>query len=168
MQVRVLLAHSRELQSLEIRSLTLKSSAEGIHPEFECRAQKRVHVETAPSYHYASRPLRYRRAAFKENVVEYKHMRLCHGMKKEFAPCEFIDKCDLCINSWFDYDNDNEHYIIMMGALDLKCKRDNPNFKPLTRHEFFEIYKKMKDRTNISITELLESAVIMGAVKDDR
>lgn len=100
--------------------------------------------------------------------MEYKHMRLCHGMKKEFAPCEFIDKCDLCINSWFDYDNDNEHYIIMMGALDLKCKRDNPNFKPLTRHEFFEIYKKMKDRTNISITELLESAVIMGAVKDDR
>ena len=39
--------HSRELQSRERRSLTLKSSAEGIHPEFECRAQKRVHVETA-------------------------------------------------------------------------------------------------------------------------
>ena len=40
-------AHSAELQSAEIRSLTLKSSAEGIHPEFECRAQNRVHVETA-------------------------------------------------------------------------------------------------------------------------
>ena len=40
-------AHSAELQSLEIRSLTLKSSAKGIHPEFECRAQNRVHVETA-------------------------------------------------------------------------------------------------------------------------
>lgn len=40
-------AHSEELQSSEIRSLTLKSSAEGIHPEFECRAQNRVHVETA-------------------------------------------------------------------------------------------------------------------------
>ena len=103
----------------------------------------------------------------KENVVEYKHMRLCHGMKKEFAPCEFIDKCDLCINSWFDYDNDNEHYIIMMGALELKCKRDNPNFKPLTRHEFFEIYKKMKNRTSISVTELLESAIAMGAVGNE-
>ena len=40
-------AHSAELQSAEIRSLTLKSSAKGIHPEFECRAQNRVHVETA-------------------------------------------------------------------------------------------------------------------------
>lgn len=39
--------HSRELQSRERRSLTLKSSAKGILPEFECRAQKRVHVETA-------------------------------------------------------------------------------------------------------------------------
>ena len=39
--------HSRELQSVEIRSLTLKSSAKGIHPEFEYRAQNRVHVETA-------------------------------------------------------------------------------------------------------------------------
>mgnify|MGYP001864006305 CR=1 FL=1 len=114
-----------------------------------------------------SRPSRYRWAAFEENVVEYKHMRLCHGMKKEFAPCEFIDKCDLCINSWFDYDNDNEHYIIMMGALDLKCKRDNPNFKPLTRHEFFEIYKKMKNRTSISVTELLESAIDIGAVGNE-
>ena len=59
-------AHSEELQSSEIRSLTLKSSAKGIHPEFECRAQNRVHVETA-SVHYASRSLRYRGAAFKEN-----------------------------------------------------------------------------------------------------
>ena len=100
--------------------------------------------------------------------MEYNHMRLCHGMNKEFAPCEFIDKCCLCINSGFDYDNDNEHYIIMLGALDLKCKRDNPNFRPFTRHEFFEIYKRMKNRTNISITELLESAIIMGAVEDDR
>ena len=58
--------HSRELQSREIRSLTLKSSAKGIHPEFECRAQNRAHVEAA-SVHYASRSLRYRRAAFKEN-----------------------------------------------------------------------------------------------------
>lgn len=100
--------------------------------------------------------------------MEYNHMRLCHGMNKEFAPCEFIDKCGLCINSGFDYDNDNEHYIIMLGALDLKCKRDNPNFRPFTRHEFFEIYKRMKNRTNISITELLESAIVMGAVEDDR
>lgn len=29
----------------------------------------RVHVETAPSYHYASRSLRYRGAAFKENFM---------------------------------------------------------------------------------------------------
>ena len=128
----------------------------------------RVHVETAlifitPAARHATdgRHLR-------EISMKYKHMRLCHGMNKEFAPCEFIDKCDLCINSGFDYDNDNECYIIMRGAFDLKCKRDNPNFKPLTRHEFFEIYKRMKNRTNISITGLLESAVIMGAVKDDR
>ena len=60
--------HSAELQSAEIRSLTLKSSAKGILPEFECRAQNRVHVETA-LIHYASRPLRYRRAAFKENFM---------------------------------------------------------------------------------------------------
>lgn len=40
-------AHSEELQSSEIRSLTLKSSAKGIHPEFECRAQNRVHIEMA-------------------------------------------------------------------------------------------------------------------------
>ena len=45
-------AHSRELQSAENRSLTLKSSAKGIHPEFECLAQNRVHVETA-LIHYA-------------------------------------------------------------------------------------------------------------------
>ena len=128
--------------------------------------QNRVHVETA-SISLRRRSLRYRGAAFKENSMEYKHMRLCHGMNKEFLPCEFIDKCDLCINSGFDYDNDNEHYIIMLGGLDLKCKRDNPNFKPLTRHEFFEIYKKMKNRTSISITELLESAIAMGAVENE-
>lgn len=58
-------AHSAELQSAEIRSPAPKSSAKGIHPEFECRAQNRVHVETA-SVHYASRSLRYRGAAFKE------------------------------------------------------------------------------------------------------
>lgn len=61
--------HSRELQSRERRSLTLKSSAKGILPEFECRAQKRVHVETAlislrqpPHYRYGG-------AAFKEKYV---------------------------------------------------------------------------------------------------
>lgn len=99
--------------------------------------------------------------------MEYKHMMICSGMNKEFKPCEFIDKCDLCMNSGFDYENDNEHYIVMLGALDLKCKRDNPDFKPLTRHEFFEIYKKMKNRTSISITELLESAIAMGVVENE-
>lgn len=40
-------AHSAELQSAEIRSPTPKSSAKGIHPEFECRAQNQVHIEMA-------------------------------------------------------------------------------------------------------------------------
>ena len=34
----------------------------------ECRAQNRVHVETALIFITPSRPLRYRRAAFKENT----------------------------------------------------------------------------------------------------
>lgn len=45
-------------------------------------------------------------------------------------------------------------------------KRDNPNWKPLTKRQFIELYKKMPNRTNISIGELLERAIIDGIVEE--
>lgn len=62
-------AHSAELQSLKIRSLTLKSSANGI---LLCSSHKRgigCIVRDSTHFHYASRSLRYRGAAFEEIIL---------------------------------------------------------------------------------------------------
>lgn len=47
-----------------------------------------------------------------------------------------------------------------------KCKRDNPNWKPLTKQQFIELYKQLPDRTNINIGELLEKAIIDGIMEE--
>jgi hypothetical protein len=74
--------------------------------------------------------------------MEYQNTMLCSGYSHELKPCEHI------VNT------------------DFKCKRDNPNWKPLTKQQFIELYKQMPDRTNISIGELLEGAIIDGLVED--
>lgn len=62
-------------------------------------------------------------------------------------------------------ENGNEEYVCGLGVAEFKCKRDNPNWKPLTKQQLIELYKQMPDRTNISIGELLEGAIIDGIVE---
>lgn len=97
--------------------------------------------------------------------MKYSHTRLCRGYSKKYGPCKYIDSCELCVGSGID-DNSNECYIIGMGCNDIKCKRDNPNYKPMTKQQFIEFYKKMPSRTNTSLGELLECARIDGMVEE--
>lgn len=96
--------------------------------------------------------------------MEYLYTRLCKGCLKQYKPCELIDSCELCIGSHTD-DNGNECYIVGRGCNSMKCKRDNPNYKPLTKQQFIEFYKQMPNRTNISLGELIEYARITGIVE---
>ena len=97
--------------------------------------------------------------------MKYQNQMLCRGYAKENKPCEYIKDCELCMM----LDNDeygNEIYGCGIGVPDFQCKRDNPYWKPLTKQEFIELYKRMTGRTNISIGELLERAIIDGIVKE--
>ena len=97
--------------------------------------------------------------------MEYSYTRLCSGYSNKPEPCKYIDGCDLCIGASLD-ENGNEHYIIGRGCNGMKCKRDNPNFKPMKKSQFIEMYKEMPSRTNISLGELLEYARITGMVEE--
>lgn len=99
--------------------------------------------------------------------MEYQNTMLCSGYSHELKPCKYIMDCDLCTGPFADTSG-NERYICGLGVVELKCKRDNPNWKPLTKQQFIELYKQMPDRTNISIGELLEGAIIDGIVEDSR
>lgn len=91
--------------------------------------------------------------------------RKCVGHLKEVKECEFIDSCDLC-RVVTNVDND-EIYIFGVGSPSFRCKRDNPNFKPMTKSQFLKVYKEMPNKTvNVSITELLEGAIAMGMVEE--
>ena len=96
--------------------------------------------------------------------MEYLSTMLCSGYSHEPKPCEHIMKCDLCTGPFVDT-NGNERYGCGPGVTDFKCKRDNPNWNPLTKQQFIELYKQMPDRTDISIGELLEGAIIDGIVE---
>ena len=97
--------------------------------------------------------------------MNYHNQMLCNGYSKESKPCEHINKCDLCMMLRND-EQGNEIYGCGMGVPDFQCKRDNPHWKPLTKQEFIELYKRMTGRTNISLGELLERAIIDGIVKE--
>ena len=90
---------------------------------------------------------------------------LCSGYKNKDMPCKYIKNCNLRILGNVDEDG-NEHYLCGLGVPDFQCKRDNPNWNPLTKRQFIELYKKMPNRTNISIGELLERAIIDGIVEE--
>ena len=95
----------------------------------------------------------------------YQNQMLCRGYSKDSKPCEHISKCDLCMMLGND-EYGNEIYGCGMGVPDFQCKKDNTYWKPLTKQEFIELYKRMTGRTNISIGELLERAIIDGIVKE--
>lgn len=97
--------------------------------------------------------------------MEYQNTMLCSGYSHKLKPCEHIMKCDLCIGSNVDTYG-NEQYVCRLGAVEFKCKRDNPNWKPLTKQRFIELYKQLPDRANISIGELLEKAIIDGIMEE--
>lgn len=96
--------------------------------------------------------------------MKYRDTMLCSGYSHESKPCEYIMHCDLCTGPFIDI-NGNEQYICGPGVAEFKCKRDNPHWKPLTRQQFVELYKQMLGRTNVSIGELLEKAIIDGIVE---
>lgn len=90
--------------------------------------------------------------------------RLCSGYSNKPEPCEYIDSCKL--NIGFQLDEDcNEHYIIGRGCNPMKCKRDNPDCKPMTESQFIEIYKDIKNKMDISLEELMEHARNIGMVE---
>lgn len=75
--------------------------------------------------------------------------------------------CDLCTGISIDA-NGNERYVCSLGAAEFKCKRDNPGWKPLTKRQFIELYSKIPNKTDISVGELLEKAIIDGIVEDSK
>ena len=105
-----------------------------------------------------------REIVLRSKNMEYLSTMLCSGYSHELKPCKHIMKCDLCTGPFVDT-NGNEQYVCGPGVVEFKCKRDNPNWKPLTKQQFIELYKQLPDRTNISIGELLERAIIDGIVK---
>ena len=70
--------------------------------------------------------------------MKYTDTKICSGYSHEPKPCEHIMKCDLCTGPFVDT-NGNERYVCGPGVTDFKCKRDNPNWKPLTKQQFIEI-----------------------------
>ena len=50
--------------------------------------------------------------------------------------------------------------------VDFKCKRDNIGWNPLTKEQFIELYKQMPNKTDVSVGELLEKAIIDGIVEE--
>lgn len=96
---------------------------------------------------------------------KYSSMMLCRGDCGEYKPCEHINDCKMCIMNYED-ENFNEKYVIGLGQNSLFCKRDHPDFKPLTKKQFFELYKKLPlhERASISIGLLLEQTIIDGTV----
>lgn len=98
--------------------------------------------------------------------MEYFCQRLCNGYSKEKKPCEYIDKCDLCIGFLID-ENSNEVYMCGMGVADFKCKRDNPNFKPKTKADFLKAYKEIPiyRRKIAGLSTILENAIATGLVE---
>lgn len=98
-------------------------------------------------------------------MSNYKPTKLCFGACGEFKPCDNMTYCKMHIFLFVD-ENDNERHLIPFGYNSLRCKRDNPNFKPLTVHEFIELYKMLPlhKRTVMSIAVLLEHMIIDGTV----
>lgn len=100
--------------------------------------------------------------------MKYRDTMLCSGYSHELKPCKYIRSCDLCTGLFFDTYG-NERYVCGIGAMSFKCKRDNPNWKPLTRQQFIELYNKMPiGERGGNIKELLEGAIIDGIVEDSR
>lgn len=101
-------------------------------------------------------------------TMEYQNTMLCRGYSGELKPCKDIKGCDLCVGPDVDA-NGNEIYVCGLGTDTFKCKRDNPNWKPLTKQQFIELHNKMlicgRGR---SIEELLEKAIIDGIVEDSK
>ncbi len=91
---------------------------------------------------------------------------VCYGYNHEFATCKYIYTCDLIINASLSGDS-RESYIIGRGVTPEKCKRDNPNFRPMTKREFIEAYKRIPRRTtDVSLKDLWESLRMEGLVED--
>lgn len=100
--------------------------------------------------------------------MEYLGQKLCKGYLLEQKKCEYIDNCELCQFLLTD-DNNNEIYGCGLGVPDYKCKRDNPNFKPMKKDEFLKIYKEIPIymRSGTGLNDILEMAKIMGLVEWD-
>lgn len=74
--------------------------------------------------------------------------------------CEHFEECkENLIECTIDLDT-YRHYIPGMCHV---CKVDMP--KPMTKQEFIQLYKQMPNKTNISIAELFERAIIGGLVE---
>lgn len=94
--------------------------------------------------------------------------RLCIGYLKKANKCEYIDNCDLCM--LLDVDDEcNEIYACGLGVPDFKCKRDNPDFRQMTKSEFLKTYKQMPvyKRYGMGLSEVMEWAISIGLVEND-
>lgn len=74
--------------------------------------------------------------------------------------CEFLKDCKEHLVDCTTCSDKFKHYINGIGHT---CKVDAK--KTLTKQQFIELYKQMPNKTNISISELLERAIIDGLVE---
>lgn len=78
--------------------------------------------------------------------------------------CKHFKECEEYLLETTNYLDEQKHYINGIGHV---CKIDIPK-KPLKKKQFIELYKQMPDRTNVSIGELFERAIIDGIVEDKK
>lgn len=74
--------------------------------------------------------------------------------------CKYFKECEEYLIEITNFLDEYKHYINGMGHV---CKIDIP--KPLTKKQFIELYKQMPNKTNISVGELFERAIIDGIVE---
>lgn len=99
--------------------------------------------------------------------MEFIGQKLCMGYSNKKKKCKHINDCKLCQLLFID-DNSNEIYGCGIGIPSFKCERDNPDFKPITKDCFFEIYKEIpvSMRKGMGLSDILELAKIEGLVEN--
>lgn len=72
----------------------------------------------------------------------------------------------MCVMNYLDEDF-NERYVIGLAQANMLCKREHPNFKPLTKKQFIELYKRMPKgfRATTSIDMLIQGLQVVGLVE---
>jgi hypothetical protein len=91
----------------------------------------------------------------------------CEGLTQKYHPCPYTEQCGVCINITRPED-DRERYAMGRAAVLSDCIRDFPLARKYTRHEFYEVYRKLPlhKRAGMPIMSILEAGIMSGVIVD--